>query len=215
MLRLVGKGRWPGNPAYCRGCFQDLYTHRLGAEVECTLFFADVRGSTTLAERIGPSEFRHLLERFYAVATRVLVDHEAVVDKYVGDEVVAIFVPAMAGNDHPRRAVDAALALLHETGHDDDHRPWIPIGIGVNTGVAFVGAVGTAEHVEFTALGDAVNVSARLATEAGPGELLITEATATAAGVVAAAADRRSMTLRGRSEVTDVVVLGASAAARP
>jgi adenylate cyclase len=206
MLRYIGKGRWPGNPAYCSGCFRDLYRYRVGAEIECTSFFADVRGSTSLAEKIGPTEFRALLDRFYAVATDVLIKHEAVVDKYVGDEVVGIFIPAMAGPEHARRAVDAGLALLGETG-EADGAPWVPIGIGVNTGIAFVGAVGTAEHVEFTALGDAVNVCARLATEAGPGELLATVATADAAGVVAAGLEHRRLALRGKTEATDVVVL--------
>ena len=65
MLRYIGKGRWPGNPAYCSGCFRDLYRYRVGAEIECTSFFADVRGSTALAEKIGPTEFRGLLDRFY------------------------------------------------------------------------------------------------------------------------------------------------------
>ena len=206
ILRFIGKGRWPGNPAYCSGCFRDLYTQRVGAEIECTSFFADVRGSTALAEKIGPTAFRTLLDRFYAVATHILVDHEAVVDKYVGDEVVGIFVPAMAGADHARRAIDAGLALLRETGNGDGI-PWIPIGIGVNTGIAFVGAVGTAEHVEFTALGDAVNVSARLATEAGAGELLLTAATASAAGVEVTGLEPRRLALRGKSEAIDVVVL--------
>jgi adenylate cyclase len=112
----------------------------------------------------------------------------------------------MAGPEHARRAVDAGLALLRETGHAGG-APWIPIGIGVNTGVAFVGAVGTADHVEFTALGDAVNVCARLATEAGSGELLATLATADAAGVEAVSLEHRRLALRGKTEATNVVVL--------
>jgi adenylate cyclase len=89
----MGKGRWPGNPRYCAGCFRDLYAHRAGAEVESTFFFADVRGSTGLAETMSASDYRSLLDHFYATASAVLIDHEAVVDKFVGDEVVAIFVP--------------------------------------------------------------------------------------------------------------------------
>jgi adenylate cyclase len=209
VLRLIGKGRWPGNPRYCSGCFRYLYTHREGAEVGTTLFFADVRGSTALAETMPASAFRTLLDQFYAVATRVLVAHEAVVDKFVGDEVVGIFVPALAGPDHPRRAIEAGLALLRATGNDGAV-PWVSIGIGVNTGVAYVGAVGTAEHVEFTALGDAVNVTARLASAAGTGELLVTAATMDAAGLPANSGERRRLVLRGKSEPTDVVVLRTS-----
>jgi len=209
VLRVVGKGRWPGNPKYCGGCFRDLYRHREGAEVECTLFFADVRGSTGMAEKMRANDYRSLLDRFYATASDVLVNHEAVVDKYVGDEVVAIFVPALTGGFHALRGVEAGLSLLRATGNDTP-APWIPIGIGVNTGTAYVGAVGTAEHVEFTALGDAVNVTARLASAAGSGELLVTQAAAEAAGFPTDALEHRQLALRGKTEATDVVVLTAA-----
>ena len=206
-LRLLGKGRWPGNPAYCGGCFRDLYSHRDGAEIECTLFFADVRGSTGLAETLRPNAYRELLDRFYATATEVLVRHEAVVDKFVGDEVVGIFIPAMTGS-HALQAIETGLDLLRATGHDGG-APWVPIGIGVNTGTAYVGAVGTAEHVEFTALGDVVNVTARLASAAARGELLVTEAAAKSAGISIEGFEHRSLDLRGKSTGTEVVVLRA------
>jgi len=206
VLRLVGKGRWPGNPKYCGGCFKDLYNHRGGAEVECTFFFADIRGSTRLAETMRANEFRTLLDRFYATAADALVAHEAIVDKFVGDEVVGIFVPALAGTGHARRAIDAGIALLVATGNDGD-APSVPIGIGVNTGTAYVGTVGTADHVEFTALGDAVNVTARLASAAGQGELLVTEAAAEAAAFPVAGLERRQLDLRGKTAATDVIVV--------
>jgi adenylate cyclase len=207
-LRLLGKGRWPGNPAYCSGCFRDLYSRREGAEVACTLFFADIRGSTALAETLPVLEFRRLLDRFYATAAEALVRHEAIVDKFVGDEVVGIFIPALAGASHARQAIDTGIALLRATGHAE-RRPWIPIGIGVHTGTAYVGAVGTAEHVEFTALGDAVNVTARLASAAGAGELLVTEDAARAAQFGTSGLERRALNLRGKSVVTDVFVVTA------
>ena len=213
VLRFIGKDRWPGNPRYCRGCFRDLYTRREGAEIECTLFFADIRGSTSLAETIPPSAFRALLDQFYAVAADVLVRHEGVVDKFVGDEVVGIFIPALAGEDHARRAIDAAIAVLRATGHDSE-APWVPVGIGVNTGSAYVGAVGTAEHVEFTALGDAVNITARLASAAGRGEVLVTAAAVRAAGLAADDLERRQLDLRGKSTPTDVVTLTLGPATR-
>jgi adenylate cyclase len=211
IMRLFGLGPWPGNPTYCTGCFRDLYRYREGGEIECTLLFADIRGSTRLAESMSPREFGGVMERFYATAAEVLVEHEAIVDKFVGDEVVAIFVPAMTDGRHARQAVDAGIGLLRATGHEGG-RPWAPVGIGVNTGRAYVGAVGTAEHVEFTALGDAVNVAARLASVAVAGELLVSEAAARAAawgsgdGDVVAAA-RRRVDLRGKSVPTEVLVL--------
>ena len=206
VLRLVGKGRWPGNPRYCRGCFRELYAHREGAEIECTLFFADIRGSTGLAETMPASAYRVLLDRFYSVASDVLVRHEGVVDKFVGDEVVGIFIPALTGEGHARRGIDAAIALLQATGHESGV-PWVPVGIGVNTGGAYVGAVGTAEHVEFTALGDVVNVTARLASAAGRGEILITERAAQAAGLSTDDLERRQLDLRGKSMPTNVVAM--------
>ena len=83
----------------------------------------------------------------------------------------------------------------------------MPIGVGINTGVAYVGAVGTEDHVEFTALGDPVNVAARLASVAGAGELLMTTATADAAHIDIADTERRELALKGKSEPTDVAVL--------
>jgi adenylate cyclase len=206
LLRLIGKGRWPGNPKYCRWCFRVLYTRRAGAEVECTLLFADVRGSTQLAETMKAHDFRVAMDRFYALAVEVLTDHDAFVDKFVGDEVIAIFIPVLTDGAHARKALDAGLELLRAASRKAD-RPWGAIGIGLNTGVAYVGAVGTADHVEFTALGDPVNVAARLASVAGPGELLVAESTARAAALDSNGAERRHLELRGKSEATDVVVL--------
>jgi adenylate cyclase len=206
VLRLIGKGRWQGNPKYCAGCFKDLYRNRQGAEIPCSLLFADIRGSTGLAESMGATEFRTLLDRFYAAATDALVAHDAIVDKFAGDEVIGIFIPALTGGNHARQAVDAGLDLLRATGHETDS-PWAPIGIGVNTGVAFVGVVGTAEHVEFTALGDNVNITARLASAAGRGELLVTAAAARSAGIGGGELEHRTLELRGRTDATEVRVL--------
>ena len=137
----------------------------------------------------------------------MLIEHEAIVDKFVGDEVIGIFIPALAGGTHARQAIDASLDLLRATGNGTD-APWAPIGIGVNTGEAFVGVVGTADHVEFTALGDNVNITARLASAAGVGEVLVTAAAARAAALAETAdLEQRNLDLRGRSEATDVFVL--------
>ena len=213
LLRLIGKGRWAGNSDYCAGCFKQLYRHRDGAEIECTLLFADIRGSTQLAESMSATEFRKLLDRFYRTAAEILIQHEAIVDKFVGDEVVAIFIPALAGENHAGQAIDAGLDLLRATGHETD-APWAPIGIGINTGEAFVGVVGTTDHVEFTALGDNVNVTARLASAAARGEILVTESAARAGSLGSSqATERRRLDLRGKAEATDVIVLSLRGAA--
>jgi len=208
LMRLVGKAPWPANPKYCSMCFSDLIRHRSGAEIDCSLLFADVRGSTALAERLRPTEFRDTMDRFFAVASKVLVDHDAIVDKFVGDEVMAIFIPALTGGTHAAHAIDAGRALLAATS-ERSGRPSVPVGVGVNTGIAFVGAVGGGDKVELTAMGDMVNVAARLASEAGAGELLATVASAQAAGVPLVGLEHRHLELKGKTEVTDVVVLGA------
>jgi adenylate cyclase len=205
VMSAVGKGPWPKNPKYCSMCFKDMVKHRSGAEIPCSFLFADVRGSTELAEQLTPTEFRRQMDRFFAVATDVLVDHDAIVDKFVGDEVIGLFIPVLTGELHASRAVAAGRALLART------EGWIPIGAGVNTGVAFVGAVGPDDQAEFTAMGDPVNVTARLASAAGAGELLVTTAAVQAAALVdAAALEHRQLALKGKSAPIEVVVLRAA-----
>jgi adenylate cyclase len=206
-MPLLGHARWAKNPKYCAGCFRVLRQNHGGAEIECSLLFADVRGSTTLAERLSPKEFNRLMGRFYDTATAVLVSHDAYVDKFVGDEVIGIFVPAMATQAHAQQAVAAAQALLKETGHDAADGPWVPIGVGVNTGIAYVGAVGEGHDTELTAMGDVVNTTARLASVAAGGEILVTVSAASAAGLPAAELEHRSLELKGKTDATEVVVL--------
>jgi adenylate cyclase len=210
VMRAMGLGPWTKNAKYCAGCFRVLRRSHGGAEIECSLLFADVRGSTSLAETMSPRDFNRLMGRFYDVATNTLVTHDAIVDKFVGDEVIAIFVPAMAGGRHARQAIDAALELLRRTGHGPGERPWLPVGIGVNTGPAYVGAIGAGLDTELTAMGDTVNVTARLASAAGAGEILVTDAAARNAELAASAAERRSLSLKGKSEPVDVSVLDVS-----
>lgn len=210
VMPLLGRKRWPKNPKYCGGCFRILRENHGGAEIECSLLFADVRGSTSLAEGMRPKEFTRLMGRFYDTAASVLVNHDAFVDKFVGDEIIGIFVPAMATQLHAQRAIDAAQALLRQTGHGDADGPWVPVGVGVNTGTAYVGSIGEGHDTELTAMGDVVNTTARLASAAAAGEILVTAAAAASAGLVGEALERRALTLRGKSEPTQVVVLSAS-----
>jgi adenylate cyclase len=209
VMSLFGHAPWPKNPKYCTDCFGGLRKRHGGAEVDCSLLFADVRGSTPLAEQVGPAEFRRQMGRFYDTASQVLFDHNAIVDKFVGDEVIGIFVPAFTGNAHARSAVDAAKRILQATGHGTQGRPWVPVGVGVNTGVAFVGSVGEGMDAELTAMGDVVNVTARLASDAGEGEILVTTATAAQSGITVGSAERRSLWLKGKSEATEVFVITA------
>jgi adenylate cyclase len=207
-VRLFGKRPWPKNPKYCGSCFKNLENHRGGIEIECSLLFADVRGSTPLAERIGPTAVRELMDRFYDTAAHVLVEHDAIVDKFVGDEVIGIFIPGLAGERHAAAAVAAARSLMEATGNTTNS-PWVPIGAGVNSGVAFVGTVGDAPHIELTALGDPVNVAARLASAARVGEILVTDRAAIAAGLGEGLFERRNLDLKGKADPVSVFVVTA------
>lgn len=207
-LRLVGFGPSRLNRRLCRACFRTVEKTPGGAEIELSFMFADVRGSTSLAERIPAQEFSKLISRFYGTAARVVDDWDGLVDKFVGDEVVALFIPGFAGEDHAARAIGAARDLLRETGNDDGSA-WIPLGAGVHTGVAYVGRVGEDDACDFTAVGDPVNATARLASSAAAGEVLVSHSAAEAAGLDTTGLERRALTLRGRDETVDAWVANA------
>jgi adenylate cyclase len=212
VMRALGLGPWTKNAKYCSGCFRSIRQKHGGAEVVCSLMFADVRGSTSMAEQMRPRDFNRLMGRFYDTATDVLVTRDAIVDKFVGDEIVAIFLPSMAGAGHARVAIDAAIELLRRTGHGTGSAPWVPVGAGVNTGEAYVGAIGEGPDTELTAMGDTVNTTARLASAAGAGEVLVTDAALSSARLGAPEAERRSLSLKGKTEPVMVAVLGTTSA---
>jgi len=208
LLKPLGFGPSKLNRRLCRACFRSVDKKPGGAEIELSLLFADVRGSTSLAEHMQPHEFSRLISRFYGTAARVVDEWDGIVDKFVGDEAVALFVPGFAGEEHASRAVAAARSLLRETGNDGEE-PWVPLGVGVHTGVAYVGRVGEGDACDFTAVGDAVNTTARLASSAGAGEILVSKAAADASQLDAAGLEARTLTLRGRDETIDALVLAA------
>ncbi len=174
-----------------------------------SLLFADIRGSTTMAEGMSPSKFSQLLNRFYAVTTDVMVKSDALIDKLVGDEVIGLYLPGWAGSEHAALAVQAAQDLLRATGHGEPDGPWLPVGVGVHTGIAYVGTVSGTEGTvsDLTALGDAVNTTARLASNAATGEVLITETAYAAAGLNLEDLEQRQLELKGKSEPVNVRVI--------
>jgi adenylate cyclase len=170
-----------------------------------SMLFADIRGSTSLAESMDPMEFKQLITHFYSETTQVLMYSYAIIDKLVGDEVSGYYLPGIAGENFVRRSVDAAKELLRVTGHIDPGGPWAPVGVGINTGVAYYGAVGTGEGmVELTALGDAVNVAARLASHAVAGQILMSKSTVEKAGLDKNDMEKQTLDLKGKSEPMEV-----------
>ncbi|HTY62033.1 MAG TPA: adenylate/guanylate cyclase domain-containing protein [Acidobacteriota bacterium] len=212
---LSGFGGWllrthPSSfsPRLCHTCEQAIREEEAGAEVVVSLLFADVRGSTSLAERYSTTEFKELIKRFYQTTSQVLIAHNAMVNRLMGDQVIGLFAPRFAGSDHAKVAIDVALELLQATGHSEPQGPWIPVGIGIHTGQAYVGAVGTKNGVnEITVLGSAPNLAARLSSQAAEGEILVSEAAASSAGLVLENTERRELALKGIDNPVDTCVL--------
>jgi adenylate cyclase len=194
---MIGWAPSRKNPNVCARCCDQMPTG--GAEVDVAVLFADVRGSTGLGERTGASEYAALLNRFYAAATEVILRHDGLIDKLIGDEAMALFIPGVAGPDYRRKALAAATELLEAVGYGTPDGAWLPVGVGLNAGSAYVGNVGSAV-VDFTALGDAVNVAARLQGNAKAGQLLVAENLLDDIDEVLPAAQHLTLEARGRGE---------------
>ena len=209
MIRMFyGKKPSNLNPRLCNMCERFATQYQGGAEVELTLLFADVRGSTALAETMNPMAFSRLINRFYNVATHVMTHSNALIDKIIGDQVAGFYVKGMVGDAHAVQAIAAAKQLLEATGNTEGQEPWVPIGVGIHTGVAFVGSVGSGEGtIDITVLGDAANTAARLSGAAAIGEILVSEAARESADLDITGLDPRQLTLKGKSEPVSVYVM--------
>jgi adenylate cyclase len=205
LCRLAGFSPSKKNPRLCTLCCEKMPLG--GAEVETAILFADIRGSTKLAEQLGPSDFAALLNRFYAVSTAILIEHDATVDKLIGDEVMAFFVPGFAGQDFARKAVEAGQALMQAFGYGIGRTPWLPVGIGIDLGTAYVGNIGGEHFVDFTALGDPVNTAERIQGKASPGELLVSAATFSTVAERFPEAASRTIEARGKDAGIGVYAL--------
>lgn len=206
-------GPWERNAQLCKNCMRGLTKLGVGgAEVELSLLFADIRGSTGLGERLRPAEFSALLNAFYRLAADAIVANDGVVDKFVGDEAIGLFIPGFSGTNHAAKAIAAGQAIL-EAASRPGASPGgaIPVGAGVHIGIAFVGSLGSSEQIsDFTALGDPVNTTARLASLAGAGDLLVSVAAAERARLDETGLERRTVEVRGREAGLVVLTLRAS-----
>ncbi len=204
---LAGIKRSRMNPYMCNICERFAMDNQGGAEIELSMLFGDVRGSTTIAEQMSPYQFRDLIQRFYQASAKVLYETYAMVEKLIGDEVAGLYVPGNTGDEHARIAIDAARSILEATGHDRPEGPWVPVGVGVHTGVAYVGSVVSEGIAEITALGDAVNLAARLASVAGTGEVVISDESIRSAGMTTDGLESRTLHLKGKTEPVQAWIL--------
>jgi adenylate cyclase len=188
------------NPQMCNVCERFAKQYKGGAEVEISMVFADVRGSTTLAEKLRPAEYSKTINRFYHAATHTIFQHDGWVEKLLGDEVVGFFVPGYTGGKHALAAVETGQQILRTTGHGSSSGPWVPVGVGVHTGLAYVGATNASGGgADISILGDAVNTAARIATHAAAGELLVSDDTLRQTGIPSDGMESRDLQLKGKS----------------
>lgn len=198
MVGLLGHKPSRKNPNICQYCFDRLPTG--GIEIDIGVVFADVRASTALGEQSDATTFAERLNAFYGTATKVLIHNEGIVDKLIGDEVMGLFIQGIAGPDYRRKAAMAALELASEVAE-------LPLGVAANAGVAFVGNVGSGSVLDFTALGDAVNVGARLQAHASPGEVVLAAPLYPLIEAEYPGGRSDRIAIRGRDQPVDVVFL--------
>ena len=130
------------------------------------------------------------------------------VNRLMGDQVIALFVPRFAGKDHAKAALHATQELLRVTGHGGGNEPWVPVGAGIHTGLVYVGAVGSATGVnEIAVLGSAANMCARLSSKAAAGEILISEDSVKSGSLDVTNLESRSLELKGVSQPVSVRVM--------
>jgi adenylate cyclase len=183
-----------------------------GVNQEVTVMFADIRGFTTMSETMEPSRVVEILNEYFTRVTDVIFDNGGTLDKYIGDAVMAVFgAPISKGND-AAAAVNSAMQiqrLLVELNRDAAAREWpeLRVGIGINTGNAIAGNIGSPRRLDYTVVGDAVNTAQRLMTNAAGGQILISESTAKKLGKNGKTIDLErlpELKVKGRSEAVPV-----------
>ena len=149
-----------------------------GAKRQVVVLFSDIRGFTSLSERMSPDQIASLLTEYFTEMVEIVFEHGGTLDKFMGDALMALWGAPIDREDDADRAVRAAVAMqraisrLNSRWHQQG-RQTISVGIGINVGDVFAGNIGSQRRLEYTVIGDAVNTAARLCSEAGPGDILI------------------------------------------
>jgi adenylate cyclase len=172
--------------------------------VPLAILFADVRGYTPICEQLPAAEVHEFLQRFYQTASAALLAQSGLLGQIAGDEVMALFVPGIAGPNYRRKAVEASRSLARAVRYTDSAAGGLDVGIGVASGEEFVGNVGGGGYKDFTAVGDVTNTAARLTSVARDGEIIIDAPTYDAVARAYPDAERQQLTLKGKRAPIDV-----------
>jgi adenylate cyclase len=175
-----------------------------GSMQSVTVLFADIRGFTKLSEQMDAPEVVTLLNEFFTVMTDAIFKTGGTLDKFIGDCIMALFGSPIPAEDSPLRAIEAAAEMQRQARELSESRVSaglnsIHIGIGIHTGQAVVGNIGSTQRMQYTAIGDTVNIAARLVGKAAAGEILVSSATRDALGDRCSAAPLGELELKGRA----------------
>ena len=180
-----------------------------GANQTITVLFADIRGFTALSEHEKPEKVVSLLNRYFSAMSDIIFDHGGTLDKYIGDGLMALFGAPSASPADAMNAVKAAVAMQKRLQPLNvelavDGFAEVFMGIGLHTGEATIGYIGTEKRSEYTAIGDTVNLASRLESNAAGGQILMSEATATASGNLIPVNPREPLTVKNRVQPVNV-----------
>jgi adenylate cyclase len=180
-----------------------------GVRREITVLFLDIRGFTSIAELKSPEEVVGILNSLFKIVNKVIFDHGGTLDKYIGDAVMAVFNAPLDIANHEEQAVQVAVEIQrriaeHGKEYAKEYGADIGVGIGINSGEAVVGNIGTEERADYTAIGDVVNIAARLEAKAEKGEILIGKSTKEKLSTLSGVALKGSVNLDGKKELVEV-----------
>lgn len=173
------------NPSFCNACDEFLKAYPGGTHTPMTLMFVDIRNSTGLSAEMSSKEFMKLVSELRNLALDAMAKTDGSVLEFIGDGVIAVWPPGIAGADHAKKGVTAARRLLEKVGQIAPQGIDLPIGIGVHTGEAYLGTIAAASNdiQDISAFGYDVNLVARISATASAGQALVSQATCDAAGV--------------------------------
>ena len=200
----------PNLCTFCENNFAKIMKHKQ-IPVTTTILFADIRGYTDLSQQLEAEQLNELLHHFYDRCSAAIWENDGIVNKFIGDAVLAIFNFPLIRKEHVQNAVSAAVQLQKECKHIKEEvglndNQAVGVGIGIHTGESYLGEVGTT-YKDFTAIGPVVNLTSRLQGAAGIGEIMVTEEVFNEVKQQFPDAQRRTLTLKGISNPVNGYVL--------
>jgi len=183
-----------------------------GVNQKVSVLFCDIRGFTRISEQLAPEKVVDILNELFTRMTDVVFDHGGTLDKYLGDGLLAVFGAPISKGEDAANAVGAAIAiqrLVLELNRDSAARQWpeLKVGIGVSTGIVTAGNIGSPRRLDYTVVGDTVNVASRLVSHAAGGQILITQATAADLGPGFDCAPMAPLVVKGKSQPVSVFIV--------